>query len=67
MLNKTLKYFPTYCLGNQDILKLEIVKFEKPLHFLHFDYKHWNRPMRMENVSLIYSFTINLFLHIMIN
>nr|YP_009569824.1 hypothetical protein RF1 [Deeringia amaranthoides]QBC67348.1 hypothetical protein RF1 [Deeringia amaranthoides] len=40
--------------GNQDISKLEILKeekknlfwFEKPLLFLLFDYKRWNRPTR---------------------
>nr|YP_009913345.1 Ycf1 [Achyranthes bidentata]QLJ93210.1 Ycf1 [Achyranthes bidentata] len=37
------KNSPTYYSGNQDISKLEILKFEKPLLF---DYKRWNRPTR---------------------
>nr|YP_009654661.1 Ycf1 [Alternanthera philoxeroides]QCI03951.1 Ycf1 [Alternanthera philoxeroides]QTF87830.1 Ycf1 protein [Alternanthera philoxeroides]WEP25108.1 hypothetical chloroplast RF1 [Alternanthera philoxeroides] len=40
------KNSPTYYSGNQDISKLEILKFEKPLLFLLFDYKRWNRPTR---------------------
>nr|YP_009564168.1 Ycf1 [Dysphania pumilio]QAX91456.1 Ycf1 [Dysphania pumilio] len=45
---------PTSYSGNQDISKFEILKeenknlfwFEKPLLFLLFDYKRWNRPTR---------------------
>nr|QBE86708.1 hypothetical chloroplast RF1 [Froelichia latifolia] len=37
------KNSPTSYSGNQDISKLE---FEKPLIFLLFDYKRWNRPTR---------------------
>lgn len=48
------KNSPTSYSGNQDISKLEILKkekkilfwFQKPLIFLLFDYKRWNRPMR---------------------
>nr|YP_010600051.1 hypothetical protein RF1 [Gomphrena globosa]WAL04524.1 hypothetical protein RF1 [Gomphrena globosa] len=40
------KNSPTSYSGNQDISKLEILKFEKPLLFLLFDYKRWNRPTR---------------------
>nr|YP_009741595.1 Ycf1 [Ptilotus polystachyus]QID76192.1 Ycf1 [Ptilotus polystachyus] len=40
------KNSPTSYSGNQDISKLEILKFEKHLLFLLFDYKRWNRPTR---------------------
>nr|YP_009571319.1 hypothetical protein RF1 [Celosia argentea]QBC67012.1 hypothetical protein RF1 [Celosia argentea] len=48
------KNSPTSYSGNQDISKLKILKeekknlfwFKKPLLFLLFDYKRWNRPTR---------------------
>nr|YP_010227757.1 hypothetical protein RF1 [Atriplex gmelinii]YP_010997742.1 hypothetical chloroplast RF19 [Atriplex patens]UDD86453.1 hypothetical protein RF1 [Atriplex gmelinii]WMS60232.1 hypothetical chloroplast RF19 [Atriplex patens] len=48
------KNSPTSYSGNQDISKFEILKeekknvfwFQKPLLFLLFDYKRWNRPTR---------------------
>nr|YP_010389476.1 hypothetical chloroplast RF1 [Delavaya toxocarpa]UPQ44797.1 hypothetical chloroplast RF1 [Delavaya toxocarpa]UYA96916.1 hypothetical chloroplast RF1 [Delavaya toxocarpa]UZC54247.1 hypothetical chloroplast RF1 [Delavaya toxocarpa] len=49
-------YETSYPDGNQENLKLEILKeenfllwFEKPLATLFFDYKQWNRPFRYKN------------------